>query len=100
MASVLIDTESYKITLRIVEDFINSDFENFLKNGYDSKSKKIITWEMLIYCKMLNGKSKEYVNYHLMQLKKLIEEKLNENLYLHIDKEQKENYIKYFNFYL
>lgn len=40
MASVLIDTETYKITLRIVEDFINSDFENFLKNGYDSKSKK------------------------------------------------------------
>lgn len=95
MASVLIDTKTYKITIEIVKDFINYDFLNFLKKGYDPKSEKIITWEMLIYCKMLNGKSKEYINYHLVQLKKLIEEKLNENLYLHIDKEQKENfYIK------
>lgn len=92
MASVLIDTETYKITLRIIEDFINSDFENFLKNGYDSKSKKIITWEMLIYCKMLDNKNIGYTNYYLLQLKKLIKERLNENLYLHIYKEQKEDF--------
>lgn len=92
MASVLIDTDTYKITLRIIEDFINSDFENFLKNGYDSKSKKIITWEMLIYCKMLDNKNIGYTNYYLLQLKKLIKERLNENLYLHIYKEQKEDF--------
>ena len=88
MASVLIDTETYKITLRIVEDFINSDFENFLKNGYDSKSKKIITWEMLIYCKMLDNKIIGYTNYYLFQLKKLIKERLNENLYLEVDERE------------
>lgn len=95
MASVLIDTNTYKITLEIVEDFINLDFVNFLKKGYDPKSEKIITWEMLIYCKMLDNKSKGYVNYYLLQLKKLIKEKLNKNLYLVVDTEQKEDfYIK------
>ena len=85
MASVLIDTETYKITLGIVEDFINFDFLNFLKKGYDPKSEKIITWEMLIYCKALDDKNKSYVNYYLLQLKKLIEDTLNENLYLNVD---------------
>ena len=92
MASVLIDTKTYKITIEIVKDFINYDFLNFLKNGYDSKSKKIITWEMLIYCKTLDNKNISYTNYYLLQLKKLIKERLNENLYLHIYKEQKEDF--------
>lgn len=97
MASVLFDTETYKITLGIVEDFINFDFLNFLKKGYDPESDKIITWEMLIYCKVLDDKNKSYVNYYLLQLKKIIEDTINENLYLSVDEyeKQKENfYIK------
>ena len=94
MATVLIDTKTFKITLGIVEDFINFDFLNFLKKGYDPESEKIITWEMLIYCKVLDDKNKSYVNYYLFQLKKVIEETLNENLYLQGDKyeEQIENF--------
>ena len=47
---------------------------------------------MLIYCKMLDNKNIGYTNYYLLQLKKLIKERLNENLYLHIYKEQKEDF--------
>lgn len=98
MASVLVDTNTYKITLRIINNFMgltDRDFLNFLKKGYDPESEKLITWEMSIFFKMLYNENIQYVNRCLQEIKKSLEENLNKNLYLHIDKEQKEDlYIK------
>ena len=99
MASVLIDNKFYKITLGVVKDFISNDYLNFIRKGYDSISEKVINWEMLIYCKILDGKDKGYINHCLTQLKKLIDEKLYTNLFLQFYTEQKEElYIKTFTY--
>ena len=65
MASVLVDTNTYKITLRIINNFMgltDRDFLNFLKKGYDPESEKLITWEMSIFFKMLYNENIQYVN--------------------------------------
>lgn len=90
MASVLIDTETFKITLEIVEDFINFDFPGFLEKEVDETKPRIITWEMNIFLKLLNDQSKGIVNYYLLQIKEEIEENLKISKYIHIVSSKKQ----------
>ena len=71
MAIVLIDNEAFKTTLQIVEDFINDDYDAFIENG-PTDDIKLITWEMEIYFKKLEGKKKSIVEYYMISIYKLI----------------------------
>lgn len=71
MAIVLIDNEAFKATLQIVEDFINDDYDAFIENG-PTDDIKLITWEMEIYFKKLEGKKKSIVEYYMLSIYKLI----------------------------
>ena len=71
MAIVLIDNEAFKITLQIVEDFINDDYDAFIENG-PTDDIKLITWKMEIYFKRLEGKKKSIVEYYILPIYKLI----------------------------
>lgn len=71
MAIVLIDNEAFKVTLQIVEDFINDDYDAFIENG-PTDDIKLITWKMEIYFKKLEGKKKSIVEYYMLSIYKLI----------------------------
>ena len=71
MATVLVDNEAFKITLQIVEDFINDDYDAFIENG-PTDDIKLITWKMEIYFKKLEGKKKSIVEYYMLSIYKLI----------------------------
>ena len=71
MAIVLIDNEAFKVTLQIVEDFINDDYDAFIENG-PIDDIKLITWKMEIYFKKLEGKKKSIVEYYMLSIYKLI----------------------------
>lgn len=71
MATVLIDNEAFKITLQIVEDFINDDYDAFIENG-PTDDIKLITWKMEIYFKKLEGKKKSIVEYYMLSIYKMI----------------------------
>lgn len=71
MATVLVDNEAFKITLQIVEDFINGDYDAFIENG-PTDDIKLITWKMEIYFKKLEGKKKSIVEYYMLSIYKLI----------------------------
>ena len=75
MSYVIADDDNYKITIGIVKDFINGDYENFLENGLKD-DPKIITWEMIIFLKSLNDKDIDYVNFHLVQMRRLLENEI------------------------
>ena len=75
MAFVLVDNGAFKITLQIVEDFINDDYDAFIENG-PTDDIKLITWEMEIYFKKLEGKKKSIVEYYMNPIYKYIEAKL------------------------
>ena len=61
----------YKRQLQIVEDFINDDYDAFIENG-PTDDIKLITWEMEIYFKKLEGKKKSIVEYYMLSIYKLI----------------------------
>ena len=90
MASEFVDTEAFKITLEVVEDFINFDFPGFLEKHCAETKPRIITWEMNIFLKLLNDQSKGIVNYYLLQIKEEIEENLKINKYIHIVSSKKQ----------
>ena len=71
MAIVLIDNEAFKTTLQIVEDFISGDYDAFIENG-PTDDIKLITWEMEIYFKKLEGKKNSIVEYYMNSIYKLI----------------------------
>ena len=71
MATVLVDSEAFKATLQIVEDFINGDYDAFIENG-PTDDIKLITWKMEIYFKKLEGKKKSIVEYYMIPIYKLI----------------------------
>ena len=75
MAIVLIDNEAFKTTLQIVEDFISGDYDAFIENG-PTDDIKLITWELVIYFKKLEGKKKSIVEYYMNPIYKYIEAKL------------------------
>ena len=74
MATVLVDNEAFKITLQIVEDFINDDYDAFIENG-PTDDIKLITWEMEIYFKKLEDKKKSIVEYYMIPIYKLIKQR-------------------------
>lgn len=80
MSWIMCDNEYYKITLEIIEDFINFDFLGFLKKGFNPENKKI-TWEMTIFFKLLDGQNQRIIDYYLTDFKNAIEEKLNKYKY-------------------
>ena len=71
MTTVLVDNEAFKITLQIVEDFISGDYDAFIENG-PTDDIKLITWEMEIYFKKLEGKKKSIVEYYMTPIYKLL----------------------------
>lgn len=84
MATVLVDNEAFKITLQIVEDFISGDYDAFIENG-PTDDIKLITWEMEIYFKKLEGKENSIVKYYMLSIYKLIKVYLyQKNSYGHI----------------
>ena len=98
MAFVLVDIEAFKITLEIVEDFINFDFQGFLEKDFDDTKPRIITWEMNIFLKLLNDQNKGFVNYYLLQIKKELEDTFDIREFIHTEPSEKqtENHIKTF----
>lgn len=75
MATVLIDSDIYKITLQIVEDFISEDYDTFIANG-PTDDIKLIKWELVIYFKKLEDKKKSIVEYYIIPIYKHIKEDL------------------------
>ncbi len=73
MAFVLVNSDIYKITLQIVEDFIGNDYDDFIKNG-PTDDIKLIKWELVIYFKKLEGKKKSIVEYYMIPIYKHIKE--------------------------
>ena len=73
MAFVLVNSDIYKITLQIVEDFIGNDYDDFIKNG-PINDIKLIKWELVIYFKKLEGKKKSIVEYYMIPIYKHIKE--------------------------
>ena len=75
MPFVLVDSDIYKITLQIVEDFISEDYNTFIANG-PTDDIKIIKWELVIYFKKLEDKKKSIVEYYIIPIYKHIKEDL------------------------
>ena len=73
MTTVLVDNEAFKITLQIVEDFINDDYDAFIENG-PTDDIKLITWKMEIYFKKLEGKKNSIVEYYMTPIYKLLKQ--------------------------
>ena len=69
----MVNSDIYKITLQIVEDFIGNDYDDFIKNG-PSDDIKLIKWELVIYFKKLEGKKKSIVEYYIIPIYKHIKE--------------------------
>ena len=80
MSFVIADDENYNITIGIVNDFINGNYEDFLINGLKD-NPKIITWEMVILLKKLVDKEPDVVNYYLLQIKRLLENEIFKYMY-------------------
>lgn len=80
MSFIIADDENYNITIGINRDFINGNYEDFLKNGLRD-DPKIITWEMVILLKKLVNKEPEIVNYHLLQIRRLLENEIFKYMY-------------------
>lgn len=76
MATVLNDNEAFKITLQIVEDFINDDYDAFIENG-PTDDIKIIKWELVIYFKKLEGKKKSIVEYYMIPVYKYLKQRIH-----------------------
>ena len=70
MAFVLVDNEAFKITLQIIEDFISKDYDAFIENE-PTDDIKLITWEMEIYFKKLEGKENSIVKYYIISIYKV-----------------------------
>ena len=76
MATVLNDNEAFKITLQIVEDFISKDYDAFIENG-PTDDIKLITWEMEIYFKKLEGKENSIVEYYMIPVYKYLKQRIH-----------------------
>lgn len=85
MAFVLVDSEAYKISLEIVEDFINLKYDDFIQKE-PTEEVKIIKWELLIKFKLLENKSDSTIKYYLNFFKSLFEPLLKYNSYYYTNK--------------
>ena len=94
MATVLNDNEAFKITLQIVEDFISKDYDAFIENG-PTDDIKLITWEMEIYFKKLEGKENSIVEYYMIPVYKYLKQRIHG-----LKKKQINNYdsVEYFDY--
>ena len=80
MAFVLVDSEAYKISLEIVEDFINLKYDDFIQKE-PTEEVKIIKWELLIKFKLLENKNDSTIKYYINFFKSLFEPLLKYNSY-------------------
>lgn len=80
MAFVLVDSEAYKISLEIVEDFINLKYDDFIQKE-PTEEVKIIKWELLINFKLLENKNDSTIKYYINFFKSLFEPLLKYNSY-------------------
>ena len=78
MAFVLVDSEAYKISLEIVEDFINFKYDDFIQQE-PTEEVKIIKWELLIKFKLLENKNDSTIKYYINFFKSLFEPLLKYN---------------------
>lgn len=85
MVFVLVDSDAYKITLEIVEDFINLNYDKFIQEE-PTEDIKIIRWELLIKFKLLENKSDSTIKYYLNSFKSLFEPLLKYNSYYYANK--------------
>ena len=75
MASVLEDSDDCKITLEIVEDFINNDYDSFIQNE-PVEDIRIIKWELMIKYKSLENKDENTKAFQMLKHKKSYKENL------------------------
>lgn len=68
MAHVFIDNDIYKVSLEIVEDFINNDYDNFIQNE-PKEDIRIIKWEMTIKFKLLENKNETIKKFYMFDFK-------------------------------
>lgn len=85
MAFVLVDSEAYKISLEIVEDFINLKYDDFIQKE-PTEEVKIIKWELLIKFKLLENKNDSTIKYYINFFKSLFEPLLKYNSYYYTNK--------------
>lgn len=85
MAFVLVDSEAYKISLEIVEDFINLKYNDFIQKE-PTEEVKIIKWELLIKFKLLENKNDSTIKYYINFFKSLFEPLLKYNSYYYTNK--------------
>ena len=86
MDTVLVDSDIYRITIQIVEDFIGEDYDTFIANG-PTDDVKLIKWELVIYFKKLEGKKKSIVEYYMIPIYKHIKESfysMSDGYYMYI----------------
>lgn len=104
MAYCYLDDDYYKITLEIVEDFINLDYIKFINNGYSEKYPKILKMEIVLHLKKLDDIVDIKVRkYFLLNVKRKINKKQivldktnnmeeNKRIFDRIEIETKEDY--------
>lgn len=104
MVFCYLDDDYYKITLEIVEDFINLDYIKFINNGYDEKYPKILKMEIVLHLKKLDDIVDIKVRkYFLLNVKRIINKKQivldktnnmeeNKRIFDRIEIETKEDY--------
>lgn len=85
MAFVLVDSDAYKITLEIVEDFINLNYDKFIQEE-QTEDIKIIRWELLIKFNLLENKNESTIKYYFNFFKSLFEPLLKYNSYYYTNK--------------
>ena len=99
MAFVLVDSDIYRITIQIVEDFIGEDYDAFIENG-PTDDIKLIKWELSIYFKKLEDKKKSIVEYYIIPIYKHIKEDLyhmSDGRYMYIGQYGSYDSKKYYN---
>lgn len=90
MGYVFIDNDIYKVSLEIVGDFINNDYDSFIQNE-PVEDIRIIKWVLKIQFKLLENKNESVKIFYMLDFKNKLKHTLKDNTTLRVN----EYYIKY-----
>ena len=90
MGYVFIDNDIYKVSLEIVEDFINNDYDSFIQNE-PVEDIRIIKWVLKIQFKLLENKNESVKIFYMLDFKNRLKYIIKNYISLHVS----EYYYKY-----
>ena len=83
MGYVFIDNDIYKVSLEIVGDFINNDYDSFIQNE-PVEDIRIIKWALKIQFKLLENKNESVKIFYMLDFKNKLKHTLKDHIFLKV----------------